>query len=1475
MSNGKDTNSIYDYSMIFNNINKVAEIKDDNNVNNDKDNNLYNTNLISDLDLQNFDPKRYEYYTNLVYIYNKDPKTLYDLLNKYYSIKNIKDKEKKLIRIISNYARLHKEAEKADKADKAPPKEEVELLKSIDALLEELKVTEKPDLTIDNKVCYLIMNIILKILEKFEKDSNIDIEHEKLIKELIELFQNNKIIASFTYDEKLVTTTTSVPLDIYKNNLGNLKKNIEVILAPDIAKYQITSVEEVFANIEKYYLNIAKKAVDDASATIPTTTILLNEYLDEIKKYITTSSPPPSPPIVIEPIWQLYIDFVNNYKKYKEESAKKTVGGGGDKSTDEKPVIVQPENGLEKLIDAIEDLIVDKIDDANDEPPKKKTAVASTPLPSTSASTPAPGLPTKEDLETLIQRIEKLEFAIQNTPGTGKDGIVRLGINKIKNLSSGLLTAKNEKNKTDNNTKTDKEIKDNLKNKMNDLKIIMADDGRKGLRKKILNLVNNLSDYNKQNKNIKNLFNIIFKTSLIQNVWSGFHTINDSDFKKLHELYEKLLNYGNEDSKSKTIINEINEKLVLLYTDDIRKKLIDYTIRIAYDEYLNIKSDMDSFNKKKNCYNYYSNQHIVGTHVKIINKVNINEGTQGIIMQDKILNDDGTADIDHVRVKFHDNTETLVKKSDLKHSTTTPSINIGNKVIFTSDVNINFQTATVSNITANNIKLETDNGYIINIENKKLELFKYLNIGSGSSIQITKSFKFNYFPGHSKQNSGEIIRINTKGNDIQHILVKFDDDTKICIDNNKFKSKNLKIGDRFDINDIEFDFTKNNNIISGIYNLNQYYIEVIISTFTLSSAYDSIFKIPLDHIKVTKYAIGSKIKLKYNDYKIKSKNEDVTVIEIKSNNKLKVKDTKLNIFDVDISMVKVDEKSFVKTNNVELNKLLITNTDFNGGMEGKIVSIDNNNKFLINIIGEKNYFKVNVKKDDLQTYKFDEEIHEEITEYKLNYIKNLKELSSNNFEDKLKVINDKILSNIKILSDIINFEKCFANAEDKVNVDNIKANIDKLSLKLMSNNFKYILDIIKSLFPDERKIDSVKKIIYMLLSESTLEGDQKELITKIDSDINHLKLIPTEKYNIKYIIAEIEKYKFISKKNEKSFIFYIDTIKKILCSLFTVKNVNIDNELQVDYPFKSSILVKSNKDDNEGYINTYENNISTDGNVYVYFKDDPTNKTSIKLINIVDKVQLGGAYIGDDALKMRFLNNKNEEKEEDILDKLKIIQDENRQGKKKTSNKIEQLSNDIYVYNKLENKDSNATKKIIQQINNFENDPNNPIEELALTFDDRLVFIIATFFIRYITLMFVQWSIDINIIKTFYEGFIYYAIIYIIIFWFIVLFINVDNSYDVNYMNFNGIINSIRTLFYYFYMGTNGISRLLIHTSLIIILIIVPIILNIKNKVEFVDEEENENAKILNNDERKQLSKSLSLFTMFIWLFTSIIATKF
>jgi len=257
----------------------------------------------------------------------------------------------------------------------------------------------------------------------------------------------------------------------------------------------------------------------------------------------------------------------------------------------------------------------------------------------------------------------------------------------------------------------------------------------------------------------------------------------------------------------------------------------------------------------------------------------------------------------------------------------------------------------------------------------------------------------------------------------------------------------------------------------------------------------------------------------------------------------------------------------------------------------------------------------------------------------------------------------------------------------------------------------------------------------------------------------------------------------------------------------------------------------------------------------------------------------------DDSLKTQYIETQRYDKiDKNVIDEFRKRKSESGSGSKgleriKTDNKIEQLSNDIDVYNasSLEEKEDNR-QYITRRIEAFENDPSNPIEELALTFDDRIVFIIATFFIRYVTIIMIQWCIDINIIKTFYEGFIYYAVIYIIIFWFVVLFINIDNSYEVKYMNFNGVINSIRTLFYYFYMGTNGISRLLIHTSLIIILIVIPIILNIKKKQELTTDDsspQDDNMKILNYEERKQLTKALSLFTMFIWLFTSIIATKF
>ncbi len=218
--------------------------------------------------------------------------------------------------------------------------------------------------------------------------------------------------------------------------------------------------------------------------------------------------------------------------------------------------------------------------------------------------------------------------------------------------------------------------------------------------------------------------------------------------------------------------------------------------------------------------------------------------------------------------------------------------------------------------------------------------------------------------------------------------------------------------------------------------------------------------------------------------------------------------------------------------------------------------------------------------------------------------------------------------------------------------------------------------------------------------------------------------------------------------------------------------------------------------------------------------------------------------------------------------KKKIYKNDDKE--EETDNKIRVFDKDIDEYNNGNKTDpSNIKKKLLE----FENDPNNTFTYLELTIEDRLVFIIATFFIRYISLILIQWSVDINIIKSFEEGFFFYAVIYISIFWFIVLFVNIDNDVKIDYMNFDNFMNSIRSIFYYFYMGTNGITRLLVHSCIICVLLIVPIILNIKKKSDIEESENKDN--IISYDERKKLSKSLSLFTIFIWILTSIIATKF
>ena len=53
--------------------------------------------LIDDIDLKKMAPDRFNYYKDLIAIFNKRPQLLYNILKKYYRFQDIKEKEKNIL----------------------------------------------------------------------------------------------------------------------------------------------------------------------------------------------------------------------------------------------------------------------------------------------------------------------------------------------------------------------------------------------------------------------------------------------------------------------------------------------------------------------------------------------------------------------------------------------------------------------------------------------------------------------------------------------------------------------------------------------------------------------------------------------------------------------------------------------------------------------------------------------------------------------------------------------------------------------------------------------------------------------------------------------------------------------------------------------------------------------------------------------------------------------------------------------------------------------------------------------------------------------------------------------------------------------------------------------------------------------------------------------------------------------------------
>lgn len=192
-------------------------------------------------------------------------------------------------------------------------------------------------------------------------------------------------------------------------------------------------------------------------------------------------------------------------------------------------------------------------------------------------------------------------------------------------------------------------------------------------------------------------------------------------------------------------------------------------------------------------------------------------------------------------------------------------------------------------------------------------------------------------------------------------------------------------------------------------------------------------------------------------------------------------------------------------------------------------------------------------------------------------------------------------------------------------------------------------------------------------------------------------------------------------------------------------------------------------------------------------------------------------------------------------------------------------------------KTSDITEKADELQQLYKNYLKNPLyspERLEVNIYDRITFIAITYVIRFITLQFIYWCLNSNIINNFTKAFTYYIIIYIIFFIFMISIVNVMYFFPILelFSNISAITFFPNTL-YYFYVYTNGYTSLLIHMFIIVLLLFVPLILVMDKK----DSNINDNDNNISYDYKKknEIYISISNFSLIIWVLTSIISLKF
>ena len=141
-----------------------------------------------------------------------------------------------------------------------------------------------------------------------------------------------------------------------------------------------------------------------------------------------------------------------------------------------------------------------------------------------------------------------------------------------------------------------------------------------------------------------------------------------------------------------------------------------------------------------------------------------------------------------------------------------------------------------------------------------------------------------------------------------------------------------------------------------------------------------------------------------------------------------------------------------------------------------------------------------------------------------------------------------------------------------------------------------------------------------------------------------------------------------------------------------------------------------------------------------------------------------------------------------------------------------------------------------------------------ITVTDRVIFIAMTFVWRGLALFVVQWALNSYMIKNFNQALMLYICTYIGLF---LLWVLLTNAADGVFL--------FKMLFYYISISPHGYGRIAIHVLLQLLMLPIPSIIN-NNKTSDVP---------LSFEESRRIYRAISSFTLFMWLFTTLVAVKY